>query len=152
MGTAEEATPVTSRGPATTSIFDIANAKIHTNRLARRVRSKQESNRNMHYIRQLSRAKLLSKGDLYEPKVSEHFLEEWLDFPRHQHHFVLFNTVRLLTRWLLWTNKSIASLDPSNPSIRDRLSNTIAQLSMASGLFLVMAVACFTFPPGTRLD
>lgn len=105
----------------------------------------------MHYIKELSRTKLLSKTDQYEPKVSERFLEEWLDFPRHQQHFVLFNTIYLLTRWLLWTNKSIASLDPSNPSIRDRLSNTIAQLSMASGLFLVMAVACFTFPPGKKL-
>lgn len=151
METDEQPTPDTNNGHPKASIFDVVNARIRANRVTRRVRSKLEKNRNMHYIRQLSRAKLLSKTDRYEPKVSERFLEEWLDFPRHNNHFVLFNTVRLMTRWLLWTNKSIASLDPSNPSIRDRLSNTIAQLSTASGLFLVMAVACFTIPPGIQL-
>lgn len=131
------------------SFFEIVNARIRATRATKRIRKKIAMKGNMQYIRKLSKANMLSHGEKYDPKVSERFLEEWLDFPRDLNNFVLLNTITLMTKWLLWTNKSIASLDPASPSIRDRLSNTIAQLSTASGLILVMSVACFTIPPGT---
>lgn len=137
-----------SMKPKRFSLFDLVATRINATKFTKHIRKNIEKKKNMAYIRELSKANLLSKGEKYEPKVSEKFLEEWLDFPRNTgNNWVLLNTFTLMTKWLLWTNKSIASLDPASPSIRDRLSNTISVLSTACGLFLVMAFAAFVVPP-----
>lgn len=84
----------------------------------------------------------------YKPKVSESFLEGWLDFPVDQDVFVLFNSFKMWMVWLVWTNKSMAGLDPSDSSIRARVCSQISVLGTAAGLFLVIAIAGFLVPPG----
>ncbi len=109
------------------------------------VRSKP-SNKNLQNMREKTRANIYPKGFIYQPKVSEKFLEEWLDFPT-KHTNVLLNILTLPFVWLLHTNKAMAGLDPSSSTVRERLSNQCSVLGTAAGLFLVIAIAGFLAPP-----
>jgi hypothetical protein len=84
----------------------------------------------------------------YKPKVSESFLEDWLDFPVDRKVFVLFNTFKMWMVWLVWTSKGMAGLDPGDTSIRARVCSQLSVLGTAAGLFLVIAIAGFLVPPG----
>jgi hypothetical protein len=83
----------------------------------------------------------------FNPKVSESFLENWLDFPVGKNTSVLFNSFRMWVIWLIWTNKSMAGLDPSDTTIRSRVASQLSVLGTAAGLFLVIAIAGFLVPP-----
>lgn len=85
---------------------------------------------------------------LYKPKVSESFLEEWLDFPVDNSNFVPFSMAKMFGTWLLWNNKGMAGLDPNDASIRARITSQISVLGTAAGLFLVIAIAGLLVPPG----
>jgi hypothetical protein len=108
--------------------------------------SSKPSNKNIHNLREKSFSKVYPKGFVYKPKVSEKFLEEWLDFPT-EHGNVLLNCLCLPFVWLLKTNKAMAGLDPSSDTIRERVSNQSSILGTAAGLFLVIAVAGYLAPP-----
>jgi len=83
----------------------------------------------------------------YKPKVSEGFLEEWLDFPVDNKSFIPWSMVKMFGTWLLWNTKSMAGLDPNDMSIRDRVTNQVSVLGTAAGLFLVVAIAGLLVPP-----
>jgi hypothetical protein len=85
----------------------------------------------------------------YKPKVSESFLEEWLDFPVDRKVSVAFNSIKMWMVWLIWTSKGMAGLDPGDTSIRARVCSQLSVLGTAAGLFLVIAIAGFLVPPGT---
>ncbi len=85
----------------------------------------------------------------YKPKVSENFLENWLDFPVDRAVSIGFNVVKMYFSWLLWNNKAMAGLDPNDPTIRSRITRHISILGTAAGLFVVVAIAAFLVPPGT---
>jgi hypothetical protein len=130
------------------SIADIVKARMNAARVTKRVREEIQHRKNLDYLRHQSKTGDLSIKNLkYEPKVSERFLEEWLDFPR-QERWVWYNQMLLAIRWLTWTNKALAGLDPRSTTIRERLCNSISVIGTAAGLFLVLAVAGFLQPPG----
>lgn len=85
----------------------------------------------------------------YKPTVSEDFLTAWLDFPIGKSQ--MLGIMLFPLRWMLWTNCSLASLSPTDPTIRERLCNSISVLGTAAGLFLVLAVAGLLEPPGRLL-
>lgn len=144
----EDPSLVDGGGPGlpTMSIYDIVQARVGARRVANRVRANIKNQSNLAFLRDKSRS---SKGlyDKYIPKVSETFLEEWLDFPHEENVPVMYNSFMLVFRWLSWTNKGIASLHPSNTTIRERLCASVNVLGMAAGLFLVLAAAGFLVPP-----
>eukprot|EP01032_Pedospumella_encystans_P012693 gene12693-14666_t len=86
----------------------------------------------------------------YKPKVSENFLENWLDFPVDRAVSIWFNVVKMYFSWLLWNNKAMAGLDPNDPTIRSRITRHISILGTAAGLFVVVAIAAFLVPPETH--
>jgi hypothetical protein len=112
-----------------------------------RSQSSKPSTKNLDNLRLKTQSDLYPKGFVYKPKVSEKFLEEWLNFPTF-HGNVWVSYMKLSSVWLLWTNKAMAGLDPSSSTIRERLCNQISALGTAAGLFLVIAVAGFLAPPG----
>ncbi len=83
----------------------------------------------------------------YKPKVSENFLENWLDFPVDRKVYTYLNTGKMFLTWLLWNNKGMAGLDPNDPTIRSRICQHTSILGTAAGLFLVVAIAGFLVPP-----
>ena len=87
----------------------------------------------------------------YKPKVSENFLENWLDFPVDRAVSIWFNVVKMYFSWLLWNNKAMAGLDPNDPTIRSRITRHISILGTAAGLFVVVAIAAFLVPPGMNI-
>ena len=87
----------------------------------------------------------------YKPRVSEGFLEDWLDFPVDSSNFVPFSMAKMWGTWLLWNNKGMAGLDPNDASIRARITSQISVLGTAAGLFLVIAIAGLLVPPGTYM-
>jgi hypothetical protein len=111
--------------------------------------STKPSSKNIHNLREKTLSQVYPKGFIYKPKVSERFLETWLDFPT-EHGSVLLNIMALPAVWLLKTNNAMAGLDPDSSSIRERLSNQAAILGTAAGLFLVIAVAGYLTPPSTQ--
>jgi len=104
------------------------------------------SKKNIHNIREKTRSNAYPKGFVYKPKVSEQFLEEWLDFPTDRT-WVLLNVLTLPFIWLLHTNKAMAGLDPTTKTIRERMCNQTSILGTVAGLFLVCAIAGFLQPP-----
>ena len=76
-----------------------------------------------------------------------HELSDWLDFPVGKTNGVLFNSITLPFKWLLWTNKSLAALTPDS-NVRERLCNQSLSLGSVAGLYLVISVAAFLTPPG----
>jgi hypothetical protein len=84
----------------------------------------------------------------YKPKVSESFLEEWLNFPVDRKFPVLLNTFKMWMVWLVWTSRGMAGLDPGDTSIRARVCSQLSVLGSAAGLLLVLAIAGFLVPPG----
>jgi hypothetical protein len=92
------------------SIYDIVVARLSAEKATKAIRSKIQHRRNIAFLREQTKSRIYPSGCGYQPKVSERYLEAWLDFPRTQDHWVLFNTFMLVYRWLLWTNKSLASL------------------------------------------
>jgi len=107
---------------------------------------------NLASIRARSAARILPVGDSYKPQKSECFLENWLDFPVNDKRNEVFYSIRLWLVWLLWTNKGMAGLDPSDPTIRSRIGAQLTVLGSAAGLFLVIAVAGFLQPPEAKTD
>jgi hypothetical protein len=87
----------------------------------------------------------------YKPKVSQTFLENWLDFPVDRHVSVVLNSFKMWWIWLIWTNKGMAGLDPSDTTVRARICSQVSVLGTAAGLMLVIAVAGLLVPPGTKL-
>eukprot|EP01032_Pedospumella_encystans_P015700 gene15700-17943_t len=83
----------------------------------------------------------------FNPKVSEDFLESWLDFPVDENFSIIFNSFKMWMTWLIWTNKSMAGLDPGDTTIRARVTSQISVIGTAAGLFLVIAIAGFLVPP-----
>jgi len=83
----------------------------------------------------------------FNPKVSEGFLESWLDFPVDRDNNLIVNSFVMWATWLIWTNRSMAGLDPGDTSIRSRIVSQISVLGTAAGLFLVIAIAGFLVPP-----
>jgi hypothetical protein len=95
-----------------------------------------------------NRAQSSVKGELnYKPKVSQSFLQEWLDYPVDRLVNTSCNSLSLWFVWLRWTNRAIAGLDPVDNSIRARVCNQLQVLGTAASLFLVIAVASFLVPP-----
>jgi len=107
------------------------------------------SHKNISRIRGSSR--VVPNEFQYKPRVSENFLEEWLDFPVDEKFFVPFSMAKMWGTWLLWNTKSMAGLDPCDRSIRSRVTNQVTVLGTAGGLFLVVAIAGYLVPPGTLL-
>lgn len=83
--------------------------------------------------------------------ATDDLLAKWLNFPIKEN-FLGYNLFMLSFKWLLWTSRSMISLDPDNNSIRERLSNTISVISTAAGLFLVVAMTCLVTPPEPTND
>lgn len=83
----------------------------------------------------------------FVPSVG-HSLDEWLDIPEHPGHTsgIIFNSITLPFKWLLWTSKALAALPP-HQSLRERLCNQSASLGSVAGLFLVIAISAFFVPP-----
>src|SRR5690348_1848298 len=92
--------------------------------------SSNSSRKNIYNIREKTKSQAYPKGFVYKPNVSEKFLEHWLDFPseRKSSWFVVLNILKLPAIWLLYTNKSMAGLDPTSTTIRERLSNQASVL------------------------
>ena len=86
----------------------------------------------------------------FNPKVSEDFLESWLDFPVDESFSVVYNSLKMWLTWLIWTNKSMAGLDPGDTTIRSRVTSQISVIGTAAGLFLVIAIAGFLVPPEVK--
>lgn len=101
---------------------------------------------NMGRIRTLS-SRTIPEGFHYNPKVSQSFLENWLDFPVDANFSVIINSFRMWFIWLIWTNKGMAGLDPSDTTVRARICSQLSVLGTAAGLMLVIAVAGLLVPP-----
>jgi hypothetical protein len=103
-----------------------------------KIKTKRKSARN-----------LLAEEFHYKPKVSQSFLQDWLDYPvdRHVHAFV--NSFVMWIVYLQWTNKGMAGLDPVDSTIRARVCNQLQVLGTVASLFVVIAVASFLAPPGS---
>jgi hypothetical protein len=129
------------------SIYDVVQLKIKANRFTKKVKEEEKRRTNLQVLRSKS-SSTLAKPLKYKPKVSEIFFEEWLNFPRSLDNNVVLNSFLLLFTWLLWINKSLASMDPRSTTIRERLCNTLSNIGTAAGLFLVLSVAGFLQPPG----
>lgn len=82
------------------------------------------------------------------PKLG-HALNDWIDLPTDydQSSSIIFNSITLPFKWLLWTTKALAGLPP-HQSLRERLCNQAASLGNVAGLFLVIAISAFFMPPG----
>jgi hypothetical protein len=103
---------------------------------------------NIEKMRQQSLLHLTSEDVRYKPKVSQSFLQDWLDYPVDRQVNIAYNSFALWTVWLCWTNRAIAGLDPVDNSIRARVCNQLQVLGTAASLFLVIAVASFLVPLG----
>lgn len=79
----------------------------------------------------------------YQPKVSENFLEDWLNYPVDKKFQVVYNSFNIWFVWMRWTSRGMASLDPQDSTIRARICNQQAILGNAAGLFLIMSVSGF---------
>lgn len=86
-------------------------------------------------------------GIKFVPKLG-HALEDWIDLPvdHDQKTNIIFNSVTLPFKWLLWTSKALAGLPP-HQSLRERLCNQSASLGSVAGLFLVIAISAYFIPP-----
>jgi len=104
------------------------------------------SHKNISRLRERS-VRVLPHERNYKPKVSQGYLEEWLDFPVDNKAFVPFSMVKMFGTWLLWNSKSMAGLDPNDTTIRERVTSQVSVLGTAAGLFLVVAIAGFLVPP-----
>lgn len=133
------------------SFYEIVQQRFTIEKLLKNVRgflsAKSHDKKNIYNLREKTKSKIFPEVFTYAPKVSQEFLEEWLDFPT-EYRWTWWNFLVLPTVWLLWTNKAIIGLEPTNKTIRERLSNSISVLGTASGLFLVIAVAALLQPPG----
>lgn len=137
---------------SSTSIFSVAllskwKSNATANTPSKRSISVKPSTKNIHNLREKTLSNVYPKGFVYKPKVSEKFLEEWLDFPTDNNKYAFLNCMRLPYIWLLYTTKAMAGLDPTSNTIRERLSNQSSILGTAAGLFLVIAVAGYLTPP-----
>lgn len=129
------------------SLYEVVKTRVTAKRVAEKIKDNAAKKSNLAVLRNRALSQKNSSHSLYEPKVSESFLGDWLDFPR-THQNVYLGTLSLLARWLLWNNKSLASMDPTSTTIRERLSNSVSVIGTQSGLFLVLACAGFLVPPG----
>jgi hypothetical protein len=102
--------------------------------------------KNIDKLKQSSR-NLLQEELRYKPKVSQTFLQNWLDYPVDREVDVLYSSFALLSAWLRWTNRAMAGLDPLDRTIRARVCNQLQVLGTTSSLFLVISVASFLVPP-----
>lgn len=84
------------------------------------------------------------------PKLG-HSLDDWIDLPidHDQKTNIIFNSITLPFKWLLWTSKALAGLPP-HQSLRERLCNQSASLGSVAGLFLVIAISAFFIPPSKK--
>lgn len=139
--------------PTSTNLtfYEVVQQRFTIEKLLKHVRNfidvKSNEKKNIHNLREKTKSKVFPEVFSYAPKVSQEFLEEWLDFPT-EYRWTWWNFLMLPVVWLLWTNKAVIGLDPSNRTIRERLCNSISVLGTASGLFLVIAVAGLLQPPG----
>lgn len=128
------------------SFGTIVDAKLAARKLSANVAVKNKKS-NIGVLRERrSTSKVSPISTEYKPVKSEKFLSDWLDFPLSSSS-PLLGTATLGIRWLLWSNRAMASLHPNDCTIRERLCNSIAVLGSAAGLFLVLAVAGFLGPP-----
>lgn len=81
------------------------------------------------------------------PKMG-HALEDWINLPEDHHNSsgILFNSLTLPLKWVMWTSKSLAGLPP-HQNLRERLCNQSASLGSVAGLYLVVAISGFFVPP-----
>jgi hypothetical protein len=100
-------------------------------------------------IKRKSERNLLAAEFHYKPKVSQTFLQDWLDYPVDRHVHSFFNSFVMWIVYLQWTNKGMAGLDPLDSTIRSRVCNQLQVLGTVASLFLVIAVASFLVPPGS---
>jgi hypothetical protein len=103
--------------------------------------------KNIDKLKQKSSRNISAEEVHYKPKVSQTFLQNWLDYPVDQHVHEMYNSFALLTAWLRWTNRAMAGLDPLDKTIRARVCNQLQVLGTTSSLFLVISVASFLVPP-----
>jgi hypothetical protein len=143
-------------GTAATGMANVSNSKRNAKSAngmskmgisGRKKNADPNQRHNIDKIRDQS-SRTLPEEFHYKPKVSESFLEEWLDFPVDRKVPVLFNTWKMWMVWLIWTSKGMAGLDPGDTSIRARVCSQLSVLGTAAGLFLVIAIAGFLVPPG----
>lgn len=79
-------------------------------------------------------------------------LEEWIDFPSgHTSSLtILFNSLILPFKWLLWISKGVAGLTLTE-SLRERLRDQSTSLGSVAALYLVITVSAFLTPPGNEI-
>jgi hypothetical protein len=82
----------------------------------------------------------------FQPKVSQNFLEDWLNYPVDKKFQVVYNSFNIWFVWLRWTSRGMAGLDPLDSTIRARICNQQSILGNAAGLFLLMSVNGFLTP------
>jgi hypothetical protein len=102
-----------------------------------KIKTKRKSERN-----------LLASEFHYKPKVSQTFLQDWLDYPVDRHVHAFFNSFAMWVVYLQWTNKGMAGLDPLDSTIRARVCSQLQILGTVASLFVVIAIASFLDPPG----
>lgn len=127
------------------SIADVVNAKVTARKAIRRASVGGQTSRNLENLKQQVDEE--EEDFHYSPLVSEEFLREWLNFPINRSVYV--GVPMLPLRWMIWTNKSMAGLEPTDSTIRERVCNSISVLGTAAGLFLVIAVSALLQPPLT---
>lgn len=83
----------------------------------------------------------------FVPKMG-HALEDYINLPEDHHNSsgILFNSLTLPLKWVMWTSKSLAGLPP-HQSLRERLCNQSTSLGSVAGLYLVVAISAFFVPP-----
>jgi hypothetical protein len=83
----------------------------------------------------------------FVPKMG-HDLEDYIDLPDDHHNSsgIIFNSLTLPFKWVMWTSKSLAGLPP-HQSLRERLCNQSTSLGSVAGLYLVIAISGFFTPP-----
>ncbi|RYH19502.1 hypothetical protein EON65_26010 [archaeon] len=129
----------------TFSLIDIVRAQVFARKVKKR--AKDVVHGNIANLKEKTKSNLFPKDFKYKPLITEDFLRCWLDFPV-KHRNVPLNLILIPFKWLLWTNKSMAGLEPTDTTIRERLCNSISVLGTAAGLFLVISVQGLLTPPG----
>eukprot|EP01031_Cornospumella_fuschlensis_P030559 gene30559-36932_t len=134
---------------ASFSLVDIVRAQVFAQKVKKK--AKDAVHGNIANLKEKTKSNLFPKDFKYKPLITEDFLRTWLDFPV-KYRNVPLNLFLVPLRWLVWTNRSMAGLEPTDSTIRERLCNSISVLGTAAGLFLVIAVEGLLSPPDYKTE
>jgi hypothetical protein len=83
----------------------------------------------------------------FTPAMGNTF-DDWIRLPTGTEFSsgILFNSITLPLKWVVWTTKGLAGLPP-HQSLRERLCNQSSSLGSVAGLYLVIAISAFFLPP-----